>query len=475
MRQLILAFASSMSDISASAWNAVMAEANPFCRHEFLLALEQSHSACAATGWTPRHLCVFDVGDRLNDVVSTDKSLSPLAAGALISRQAAKHFHPLSLVAVMPLYQKSHSYGEYVFDWAWAEAYDRHGLDYYPKWVNAIPFTPVQGRRMGIHPAFDSVEQLRVAQLLLLTLNRRLTSELFASEPCALEKGDSVFDESELDEPVVDEADLDGSMQSVKDQGDSPISSWHSLFVTPSQTPLFEGLPNPLLKRLGTQFHWHNRGYRDFDDFLAGFSSRKRKNILKERAQLQPFNLKFHFVEGEHITVSQWQTFIQCYQLTYLKRSGHRGYLTPTFFQQLGAQLAAQVLLLVVEDAKGEMVAGALYLKGENTQGQKCLYGRYWGTTVELDGLHFEACYYQGIQYCIEHGFQMFDAGAQGEHKVLRGFEPVEMYSYHNIAHLGFRAAIADFVEQEAQQMQQYMAQMRAVLPYKKSPNKRPS
>lgn len=445
MRQLILAFASSMSDISASAWNAVMGEANPFCRHEFLLALEQSHSACAATGWMPWHLCVFDVGDRLNEVASTDKSLSPLAAGALISRQTAKHFNPLSLVAVMPLYQKSHSYGEYVFDWAWAQAYERHGLDYYPKWVNAIPFTPVQGQRMGIHPAFDSVEQLRVAQLLLLTLNRRLISA--------------------QDNLVLKEAILNGP-----ELGDSPISSWHSLFVTPSQTPLFAGSPNPLLKRLGTQFHWYNRGYRDFDDFLAGFSSRKRKNILKERAQLQPFNLKFHFVEGEHITVSQWQTFIQCYQLTYLKRSGHRGYLTPEFFQLLGAQLAAQVLLLVVEDAKGEMVAGALYLKGENTQGQKCLYGRYWGTTVELDGLHFEACYYQGIQYCIEHGFQMFDAGAQGEHKVLRGFEPVEMYSYHNIAHLGFRAAIADFVEQEAQQMQQYMAQMRAVLPYKKEP-----
>ena len=166
-----------------------------------------------------------------------------------------------------------------------------------------------------------------------------------------------------------------------------------------------------------------------------------------------------------------WQHFIECYQLTYLKRSGHRGYLTPTFFQQLGAQLAAQVLLLVVEDAKGEMVAGALYLKGENTRGQKCLYGRYWGTTVELDGLHFEACYYQGIQYCIEHEFQVFDAGAQGEHKVLRGFEPVAMYSYHNIAHLGFKAAIADFVEQETLQMQQYMAQMQDVLPYKKAPS----
>lgn len=470
MRQFFLAFASSMSDISASAWNAVMGESNPFCRHEFLLALEQSHSACVATGWTPRHLCVFDAGDRLDDVVSTDKSLSPLADGALISRQAAKHFNQLPLVAVMPLYQKSHSYGEYVFDWAWAEAYEHHGFDYYPKWVNAIPFTPVQGRRMGIHPALDSAEQLRVAALLLLTLNRRLTSEYFASEPSALEQGYSVFYEAELDQPVVDDPELDGSVQSVKERGDSPISSWHSLFVTPSQTPLFAGSPNPLLKRLGTQFHWHNRGYRDFDDFLAGFSSRKRKNILKERAQLQPFNLKFHFVEGEYITASQWQTFIQCYQLTYRKRSGHRGYLTPMFFQQLGAQLAAQVLLLVVEDAKGEMVAGALYFKGEDALGQKCLYGRYWGTTVELDGLHFEACYYQGIQYCIEHALQLFDAGAQGEHKVLRGFEPVEMYSYHNIAHLGFRAAIADFVEQEAQQMQQYMAQMRAVLPYKKQP-----
>ena len=446
MRQLILAFASSMSDISASAWNAAMGEANPFCRHEFLLALEQSRSACTATGWTPRHLCVFDAGDTLNDVASSDKSLSPLAEGGFISVQTAKHFNQFPLIAVMPLYQKSHSYGEYVFDWAWAEAYERHGLDYYPKWVNAIPFTPVQGQRMGIHPALEHAEQLRVAALLLLTLNRRLISA----------QDNLVLEEAILNQPG---------------QGDSPISSWHSLFVTPTQTPLFESLPNSLLKRLGTQFHWHNRGYRDFKDFLAGFSSRKRKNILKERAQLQPFNLKFQFVEGEQITASQWQTFIQCYQLTYLKRSGHRGYLTPTFFQQLGAQLAAQVLLLVVEDAKGEMVAGALYLKGENTQGLKCLYGRYWGTTVELDGLHFEACYYQGIQYCIEHEFQVFDAGAQGEHKVLRGFEPVAMYSYHNIAHLGFKAAIADFVEQETLQMQQYMVQMQDVLPYKKAPS----
>lgn len=401
-----------------------MGEANPFCRYEFLLALEQSHSACAATGWIPRHLCVFDAS-----------GIASLEYGEIngdnmvLSSLGAQHFIDLPLLAVMPLYQKSHSYGEYVFDWAWAQAYERHDLDYYPKWVNAIPFTPVQGRRLGIKPELANVEQMRIAELLLLTLNRQLMLE----------------------------------------RDDIQLSSWHSLFVEPSQTPLFECLSAPLLRRLGTQFHWHNRGYRDFEDFLAGFSSRKRKNILKERAQLQPFNLKFHFVEGGQISPSQWQTFIQCYQLTYLKRSGHRGYLTPAFFQQLGAQLAAHILLLVVEDAKGEMIAGALYLKGENALGQKCLYGRYWGTTVELDGLHFEACYYQGIQYCIEHGIYLFDAGAQGEHKVLRGFEPVEMYSYHNIAHPGFKAAIADFVMQETEQMQQYIVQMRDILPYKKA------
>lgn len=424
MTPLILAFASSIADIASPRWNAVMGKANPFCRHEFLLALEQSGSACAATGWLPKHLCVFDASGltRLEYAEVIDDSIS-------LSSQGAKHFIALPLLAVMPLYQKSHSYGEYVFDWAWAEAYDRHGLDYYPKWVNAIPFTPVQGPRLGIQPKLANVEQMRIAELLLLTLNRQLAVE----------------------------------------RDDIPLSSWHCLFVEPSQAPLFQSVSASPLRRLGTQFHWHNRGYRDFEDFLAGFSSRKRKNVLKERAQVQRFNLKFHFVEGEQISASQWQTFIQCYQLTYLKRSGHRGYLTPAFFLQLAAQLAEHLLLLVVEDAKGEMIAGALHLKGENSLGQKCLYGRYWGTTVELGGLHFEACYYQGIQHCIEHGIQLFDAGAQGEHKVLRGFEPVEIYSYHNIAHSGFKAAIADFVIQETEQMQQYILQMRNILPYKKA------
>ncbi|MCT8942021.1 GNAT family N-acetyltransferase [Shewanella putrefaciens] len=427
MKPLILAFANSISDISTQAWNTVMGTVNPFCRHEFLLALEQSRSACVATGWIPRHLCVFDASSLLNDKTQCQ----PLDYRADISQQSAEHYKKLPLLAVMPLYQKSHSYGEYVFDWAWAEAYERHGLDYYPKWVNAIPFTPVQGPRIGITPELENIEQTRIGELMLRALDQRL---------------------------------MHGT-------GEIQISSWHSLFVAPAQMPLFGASSTQLVKRLGTQFHWYNRDYRNFDDFLSRFSSRKRKNILKERAQLQPFGLKFEFVEGERVTELQWQTFIQCYQLTYLKRSGHRGYLTLAFFHQLGQLLAAQILLLVVKDAKGEMIAGALYFKGKNPQDQKCLYGRYWGTTVELDGLHFEACYYQGIQYCIEHEFQVFDAGAQGEHKVLRGFEPVVMYSYHNIAHLGFKAAIADFVEQETLQMQQYMAQMQDVLPYKKEPS----
>lgn len=213
-----------------------------------------------------------------------------------------------------------------MFDWAWAEAYEHHGLDYYPKWVNAIPFTPVQGPRIGITPELENIEQTRIGELMLRALDQRL---------------------------------MHGT-------GEIQISSWHSLFVAPAQMPLFGASSTQLVKRLGTQFHWYNRDYRNFDDFLSRFSSRKRKNILKERAQLQPFGLKFEFVEGERVTELQWQTFIQCYQLTYLKRSGHRGYLTPTFFHQLGQLLAAQILLLVVKDAKGEMIAGALYFKGKN-------------------------------------------------------------------------------------------------------------
>lgn len=280
MRQLILAFASAVQSIDADNWDSLMGRDNPFVRHAYLLSLEESLSACAATGWRPHHLCVFD---------ATGSELAPDTV--IISPKDAADFMALPLLALMPLYQKSHSYGEYVFDWAWAQAYERHGLEYYPKLLNAIPFTPVQGRRMGLSPTLLAEEAQQLSLAVLSCLNGQLAN------------------------------------------ADTPMSSWHSLFVSSSQQALFtEGSNHTALRRLSTQFHWHNRGYKDFAAFLAALTSRKRKNILKERAQLQPYGLQYEFVAGAEISSQQWQHFIECYQLTYLKRSGHRGYLTPTFF-----------------------------------------------------------------------------------------------------------------------------------------------
>ncbi|MFB2647583.1 GNAT family N-acetyltransferase [Shewanella mangrovisoli] len=420
MRQLIFAFASAAQSIDANSWDRLMGKDNPFCQHAYYLSLEQSLSACAATGWRPHHLCVFDA-------TGSELALELALDAVIVSPKEAADFIALPLLALMPLYQKSHSYGEYVFDWAWAQAYERHGLEYYPKLLNAIPFTPVQGPRLGLSPTLLA-EEVKLLSRAVFTC---------------------------LDEQLVD--------------ADAPMSSWHSLFVWSSQqAPFAEASNHTALRRLSTQFHWHNRGYADFDAFLAALTSRKRKNILKERAQLQPYGLQYEFVAGADISSQQWQHFIECYQLTYLKRSGHRGYLTPTFFSMIAERLAEQIVLLVVSDAKGLMIAGALYFTGRNEQGLTCLFGRYWGSIVELEGLHFEACYYKGIEYCITHGIDIFDAGAQGEHKVLRGFEPVALYSYHNIAHPDFKRAIAHFTEEEAAQMEVYMQQMREVLPYKK-------
>ncbi|MCH1930546.1 GNAT family N-acetyltransferase [Shewanella sp. A25] len=449
MKPLIVALASGVNSIKPARWNALMGEDNPFTRHEFIHALEDSGSACAKTGWIPRHLCVFDASELTGLSIEEPKSLELesqepklLENAVTLSQLDATEFAALPLLAVMPVYQKSHSYGEYVFDWAWAQAYERHGIEYYPKWLNAIPFTPVQGKRIGFAASLSEGEQREMVKLLLQVLDSQFTQ----AEPS--KPGEQV-------EHIVHRKDQKG------------ISSWHSLFVSPNQQGIFELSGHSVLRRLGTQFHWHNRGYQGFEDFLAALTSRKRKNIHKERSMLQSCGLEFNFVKGEHIQPEQWQQFLLCYQLTYLKRSGHRGYLTPRFFELLLATMPKQIVLLVVKNTQEEMIAGALYFIGRNDAGQSCLYGRYWGTTVELEGLHFEACYYQGIQYCIEHGIELFDAGAQGEHKVLRGFEPVPMYSYHNIAHLGFKDAIADFTLDEAEQMKVYMEEMRGALPYK--------
>ncbi|WP_282446643.1 GNAT family N-acetyltransferase [Shewanella sp. 1CM18E] len=375
-----------ITKIPAACWNRLMADDNPFNRHEYLSALEVSGSVCTKTGWTPLHLLVKQQGEKAE------------------------------IVAVMPLYIKAHSYGEYVFDWAWADAYERHQLAYYPKLLSAIPFTPTTGKRLGIDKSRTESEQKRIWQVVAGTLNR-----------CLLE-----YD----------------------------FSSWHCLFLPKGQ---FEQLSHTKsLQRLGTQFHWFNRQYQDFDSFLASLSSRKRKDIKKERAKVNDAQLSFEFIEGAQITAELWQQFYACYQQTYAKRSGHYGYLNQAFFETLGQTLTDAVILLVVSNSEQQLIASALFFKS-NTH----LYGRYWGALVDVDGLHFEACYYQGIEYCIKHGLQVFDAGAQGEHKVPRGFEPVATYSNHEIAHQEFRQAIHSFTLQEAENIKTYMQQLKLKLPYK--------
>ncbi|MCL1074945.1 GNAT family N-acetyltransferase [Shewanella dokdonensis] len=381
-------FIEDISKVPAIEWDACMASTNPFTRHAFLWALEQSGSVGGDSGWRPYHLLLY--------------------------RQQ-------QLVAVMPLYQKSDSWGEYVFDWAWADAYQRYGVAYYPKLVSAIPFTPVTGNRLAIHPQ---------------------------AKPYA----EAIYQQ------------VSGILKQQLQQ----FSSWHGLFLEASECQQWQSRAElTLLRREGCQFHWFNRDYASFDDFLAALTSRKRKQILKERAKVQ--HLHYHWFAGDAIANELWQRFYYCYQMTYLKRSGHGGYLSGDFFLKLGRLLADNVRLLLVcrdNEPPEQAFAAALYLADEQ---QHVLYGRYWGTLQELDGLHFEACYYQGLEYAIRHGFSCFNAGAQGEHKVLRGFEPVMTQSLHAIAAAEFQHAIEHFCAEERQHNQQYVATMRQALPFKHS------
>nr|WP_235363890.1 MULTISPECIES: GNAT family N-acetyltransferase [Shewanella] len=403
---------SQIATLGAPLWNALMGganmgEANPFCRYEYLFALEQSGCVGEQTGWRPMHLVVSEAGQEKASHQASVKGDD-------------QQIDPTKVLAVMPLYLKGHSYGEYVFDWAWAQAYERHGLDYYPKLVNAIPFTPVTGPRIGLKKNLSEVETAQV-----ITAIGEFLDELLQA---------------------------------------GAASGWHSLFLQePQRVSLMK---QGHLQRLGTQFHWFNRGYRQFEDFLAALTSRKRKSIVKERRQVAQAGLSFRFVNGSEISADELSHFVRCYQRTYYKRSGHQGYLNQAFFKQLVDSMSDSLRLLIVErsgdDNRCQPIAAALYFLGAD-----CLYGRYWGTLQEIEGLHFEACYYQGIEYAIAKGLQKFDAGAQGEHKVLRGFEPIATYSVHEIGRREFRRAIADFLIEEETAVKTYMGELTGILPYK--------
>jgi len=370
----------SMAQIDAADWNRLCGPDYPFLSHEFLSALEQSAAVCPQTGWEAAHLLVFD---------------------------------NQKLLAALPLYLKTHSWGEYVFDQQWAQAYQQHGLAYYPKLISAIPFTPCQGQRL-----------------------------LFAADAdqtaiCAL---------------------LFSFIQQLAER--HGISSWHCLFPNPSQLELLKSLG--LSVREGVQFQWFNRNYLTFSDFLQTLSADKRKMIKRERRRVAEQGIELLRVPGTEVTEIQWQVFFRFYALTYLKRSSEP-YLNLAFFKQIARTMPEQ-LLLVLAMKDDVYVGAALSFIGADT-----LYGRYWGCDAEYNALHFEACYYQGLDYCIEHGLARFDSGAQGEHKISRGFEPVTTYSTHWLKDAGFAKAVAQFVAREKQAIGHYKQDAAKYLPFKRA------
>ncbi len=369
-------FVTTMSDVSAEQWNALWQTSYPFIQYEFLFALEHSGCVSSQSGWQPQHIII---------------------------RKNSK------LTAAMPLYVKSHSYGEYVFDWQWADAYHHQGLAYYPKLINAIPFTPATG------PRYIAQDNEAV---------------------CSLKEG------------------LNTLIQAQK------LSGVHSLFGE-RDSAIKDIMGDNPLQRMGCQFHWFNQNYSNFDDFLSFFSSRKRKNIKKERAKANNHGIEITRALGAELSPTDWQAFYHLYARTYIKRSGHTGYLNEQFFQEIGQRLADKIMMVRAYDSD-TCIAAALYFFDDKT-----LYGRYWGAHEEYDSLHFECCYYQGIEFAIEQNLQRFDPGAQGEHKIQRGFTPVLTQSYHSLTQPGFHSAIASFLKVEQGHIRQYCADARTLLPFK--------
>ncbi|HBC06947.1 MAG TPA: GNAT family N-acetyltransferase [Rhodospirillaceae bacterium] len=374
----------SLSEVSSEAWDACAGTDNPFVRHAFLSALEDSGSATGETGWLGQHLVIED------------------PAGGI--------------AACAPLYLKNHSYGEYVFDWGWADAYERAGGRYYPKLQCAVPFTPVTGPRLLVNQALPDGQ------------HREMRLALIA-----------------------------GMAQLAQNLG---VSSLHVTFPTEDEWEAFGSAG--YLQRIGQQFHWENKGFKTFDDFLDELSSRKRKNIKKERRAVHDAGLDIRVLEGSDITEAHWDAFFQFYMDTTDKKWG-QAYLTRRFFSLLGERLGRAVVLIVVEK-DGRPVAGALNLRGGDT-----LYGRNWGCVADYKFLHFEACYYQAIDYAIAHGLKWVEAGAQGPHKVQRGYLPRRTFSAHWIADKGFRDAVSGFLKDESRGIEREMSAYGAFSPFKKS------
>lgn len=378
----------SVRDMPENFWHG---QSTPFMQRAFWLALEDSQAIGAKAGWFGQHLIVY-------------RDQEPVAA--------------------LPVFVKTHNRGEYVFDHAWAQAYARHGLEYYPRLVTSVPFTPVTGSRV------------------LLANGIELSDVL----------------------PVL----LQGIQALAQKYG---ASSWHGLFLNQDflqayRDVSFSNLQTDdlqavkLAERINVQFLWENKSYSDFASFLNGLTAKRRKSIRVEREKVSAQGISCRWLDGAEIKDADWQFFYQCYQNTYHIR-GQRPYLSLAFFKQLGASMPDALALVIAQDAD-QQIAAALFFKDEQT-----LYGRYWGAVDDVDCLHFEVCYYQGIEYAIRHDLRWFDPGTQGEHKLIRGFAPVLTYSLHWLAEPAFMDAVMDFTVRERVGVEAYIAEAMGCLPYK--------
>ena len=370
---MIVDVATSLAGVPPHEWDRLAGD-DPFLRHAFLSALHESGCAAPDAGWTPQYLLVHEGG---------------------------------RLAAAMPLYLKTHSYGEYVFDWAWADAYYRHGLHYYPKLVAAVPFTPVTGSRL----LADSDEQ----RDLLLQAALKLAHE-------------------------------------------SGVSSLHCLFPPRGEAESMRA--RGMMLRHAVQFHWSNAGYESFEQFLAGMSHDKRKKIRQERRRVSEAGITFRRVSGPEITEADLRFVARCYRQTY-RVHGSTPYLNADFFQRVGRAMP-QSLLLVIAERGGRPVAASF-----NVHNGRRMYGRYWGALEYHPGLHFETCYYRTIEYCIAHGIDVFEGGSRGEHKLARGLAPVATLSAHWLAHPQFSAAVEEFLAREMKGIAHYVDELNDRTPFK--------
>jgi len=371
----------SLASVNAEEWNALNVENSPFLRHEFLIALENNQAVGERFGWLPRFIIIRDSSN--------------------------------TLIGAMPLYEKDNSYGELVFDWAWADAYQRHGMPYYPKLVSAIPYTPATGQRL-LSKNNDAAIQTQLIQ--------------YALSYCT----------------------------------ENNYSSLHCLFPNEEQIAVL--LAAGMSERVDIQYHWHNQGYSDFHDFLARLRSKKRKKIRQERKKVMESGVKFKALHGNELGDDEWMTVHRYYASTFVQKSGYAT-LNLDFWREVGTTMGDQILIIMAY-LNDESTGCAIFFHNDDV-----LYGRHWGcdpkVAWDLSGLHFETCYYQGIEYAIKHRIKRFEPGAQGEYKMARGFDPSFTRSTHWIRHAEFRDAINQFLMQETRAVDHYRETLANSSPYK--------